>query len=80
MGTLSKAAVETTLNKLDEISDSLINAIDETQNAVFETADQAVETGEDLGDLAMANIKEAKERVEGLVRAYMDVLTSFLPV
>ena len=80
MGTLSKAAVETTLNKLDEISDSLIAAIDETQNAVFETADQAVGTGEDLGDLAMANIKEAKERVEGLVRAYMDVLTSFLPV
>ena len=80
MGTLSKAAVETVLNKIDEVSDSLIKAIDETQNAAFETAGQAVKVGDDAGDLAMENLKEGKERLEVLARAYMEFLASLLPV
>lgn len=80
MGDLTQAGLDTVVNKLDEVSDKMLEAIDATQNAGFESLEQLVEAGGDLGDLAVANLREAKERAESLVRAYAKVLGAISPV
>lgn len=79
MGKLASAGVTQVIDLVDRTVDAVIAAADATQNAGFETAEQVVAVGDKTVDAAVVEIKEVKERLMGLLRAYADALTAPLP-
>lgn len=80
MGDVTQGVIDKVVDKLDAVSDAAIEAIDATQDAGFDQLSDLVDTGDQLGDLAVEKLKNAKERAEAVVRAYAKILGAISPV
>jgi CHASE3 domain sensor protein len=79
MSGLASAGVDQVIGLVDKTAEAALDAIDATQNAGFETAQQVVNIGDKTVDAAMAEIREVKDRLVGLLKAYADAITAPLP-